>query len=211
MVNALLLFLLLLLLLFSPLIAAASCASVLLQTISTRWDSLGSTYQSEICSRGCQPVMSTWDEWTYTHAFLPLIDTMASEMALSSRFKDTFTRVGEDIASATKRECDDLLATGQHFCSSDGDKLGQWNRCFKGQAAKTATKNMISILTLVTREICKDEKYKYLQGDRLWGEVLPEYMRAYARTCASDFGNQDGGAAVEEEEEIPIESQKDEL
>lgn len=166
---------------------AASCAGVLLQTIATRWDSLGSAYQSEICARGCEPVMSTWDDWTYSNAFLPLIDTMASEMSLSDNFKTTFTRIGQDIAASTKSECSALLSPGQHFCTAgntpQGDKLAQWNWCFKKQAAKQATRNAFTMLRLVSSEICKGQAYKYLEGDKLWTEVLPEYMRRYADTC----------------------------
>ncbi|EED19303.1 conserved hypothetical protein [Talaromyces stipitatus ATCC 10500] len=188
-----------LLLLFSfPLTtSAASCAGVLLQTIATRWDSLGSAYQSEICARGCQPVMSTWDDWTYSNAFLPLIDTMAKEMSLSDNFKATFTRIGQDIATSTKNECSALLAPGQHFCTGgntpEGNKLVQWNWCFKKQAAKQASRNAFTILRLVSSEICKGSAYKYLSDDALWTEALPEYMRKYADTCQVPHANEDDG------------------
>jgi hypothetical protein len=172
-----------------PLITSAeSCAGVLLQTIATRWDSLGSSYQTEICDRGCQPVMSTWDDWTYSNAFLPLIDTMAQEMSLSDKFKSTFTRIGQDIAKSTKSQCSALLAPGQHFCTTnggtpEGDKLAEWNRCFKKQAAKEASRNAFTMLKLVSGEICKGSAYKYLSDDELWTQILPEYMRKYSDTC----------------------------
>ena len=131
--------------------------------------------------------MSTWDDWTYPNAFLPLIDVMASKMSLSDNFKTTFTRIGQDIALATKQECGALLSPGQHFCTSGntpaGDKLAQWNWCFKKQAAKQATRNAFTMLRLVSSEICKGDAYKYLEGDELWQEVLPAYMRKYADTC----------------------------
>ncbi|CRG86251.1 hypothetical protein PISL3812_03254 [Talaromyces islandicus] len=173
-----------------PLTYAESCATALLKTIATRWDSLGSSYQTEICARGCQPVISTWDDWTRAHAFLPLIDTMAREMTLSENFKQTFTRIGEDIAAATKQECDGLLAPGQHFCTSGSDNLNQWNYCFKKQAAKVAASNMLTMFRLVSGEVCKEERYKYLSDDNLWKVVLPRYMRKYADTCQPDNGAQ---------------------
>ena len=195
------------LLFFLPLTTtAASCASVLLQTIATRWDSLGSAYQSEICARGCEPVMSTWDDWTYTNAFLPLIDTMATEMSLSDNFKSTFTRIGQDIATSTKNECSALLSPGQHLCASgntpQGDKLAQWNWCFKKQAAKQATRNAFTMLRLVSSEICKGETYKYLEDDKLWMEVLPEYMRRYADTCQLPPPKEEEGKQKEVKDEL---------
>ncbi|QKX57081.1 uncharacterized protein TRUGW13939_04189 [Talaromyces rugulosus] len=173
-----------------PLTYAESCATALLKTIATRWDSLGSDYQTEICARGCQPVISTWDDWTRAHAFLPLIDTMAREMSLSDNFKQTFTGIGEDIAKATKEECDGLLGPGQHFCTSGSDNLDQWNYCFKKQAAKVAASNMFTMFRLVSGEICKEERYKYLSDDQLWKVVLPQYMRKYGDTCQLGKGAQ---------------------
>lgn len=131
--------------------------------------------------------MSTWDDWTYPNTFLPLIDTMATEMSLSDKFKTTFTRIGQDIATSTKNECSALLAPGQHFCTSgntpESDKLAQWNWCFKKQAAKQATRNAFTMLRLVSSELCKGSAYKYLEDDKLWTEILPQYMRKYAGTC----------------------------
>lgn len=205
-----------------PLIASAeSCVSVLMKTIATRWDSLGSAYQSEICDRGCQPVMSTWDEWTYANAFLPLIDTMAKEMSLSDKFKTTFTRIGQDIATSTKKECSALLAPGQHFCTGgstpQGDKLAQWNNCFKKQAAKQASKNAFTMIRLVSGEICKGSAYKYLSDDELWTQILPEYMRKYADTCQAPSAIEEtiaveaNAASNEESQENALKEAKDEL
>ncbi|KAH8695098.1 hypothetical protein BGW36DRAFT_382115 [Talaromyces proteolyticus] len=170
-------------LLFLPLTYAASCASVLLTTVATRWDSLGSAYQTEICARGCRPVISTWEEWTHQYAFIPLIDLMAREMSLSDKFQTTFTRIGEEIAKATERECSGILPADEHLCMTGSNKLDQWNGCFKRQAAKVATSNMFTMFRLVSGEICKGDAYKYLSEDKLWKEVLPQYMKKYADTC----------------------------
>lgn len=123
---------------------------------------------------------------------------MAQEMSLSDNFKTTFTRIGQNIAASTKQECSSLLAPGQHLCAGgrtpEGDKLVQWNNCFKKQAAKEASKNAFTMLKLVSSEICKGQAYTYLSDDGLWTEVLPQYMRKYAETCQAP-----GAAAAKEQ------------
>lgn len=43
---------------------------------------------------------------------------------------------------------------------------------------------------LVSGEVCKEERYKYLSDDNLWKVVLPQYMRKYADTCQLNKGAQ---------------------
>ncbi|KAL1961810.1 hypothetical protein VTN77DRAFT_1022 [Rasamsonia byssochlamydoides] len=155
------------------------CTKVL-STLSDRVDSLAQSYQTEICSKGCQPAIDDWDQWTYQHAFLPFVNTVTTEMGLSSRFRETFIQLGEQVAAVVKRDCGPFLK-GKHFCA-ESEALNQWGRCFKRNFVVVAMKNSLKLLPLVTSEICRGE-YTYLEKDELWEVVLPGYMKDYARTC----------------------------
>lgn len=155
----------------------------ILGTLSNRLDSLAHAYQTEVCAKGCQPAVADWEEWTYQHAFLPFVDTVATEMGLSSRFRDTFIQFGEQVAAVVKRDCGPLLQ-GKHFCA-ESEALNQWGSCFKKKSAVVALRNSFKLFPLVTSEICKGE-YTYLEKDELWEVVLPGYMKEYAATCRKE-------------------------
>ncbi|KAL1974247.1 hypothetical protein VTN31DRAFT_5807 [Thermomyces dupontii] len=181
-------------------VAAKSCARELLSNLSARWNNLiRSQLTHEICSAGCEPRLATWDAWAHDHAFLPLVDILADEMDISPNFKDNFIRIVQSIVDVTKRECTDdiLLADNQHLCMGDV-QLSQWNRCVRTQAVKVAMKNILSILRLVSKEICGgshtntgESRVEYLLSPRVWEDLLPRYMREYANTCEKSRSRQE--------------------
>jgi hypothetical protein len=174
-----------LLVLFSTIATASlspSCMKVL-GSLSNRVDTLTQSYHTEICAKGCQPAVADWDQWTYQYAFLPFVKTVTTEMQLSSRFRDTFVQLGDDVAAVVKRDCEQLLH-GKHFCA-ESDALTQWGSCFKRNFAIVAMKNSLKLLPLVTSEVCQGD-YEYLNRDELWEVVLPGYMKEYAATCQKE-------------------------
>ncbi|KAL1993843.1 hypothetical protein VTN49DRAFT_2512 [Thermomyces lanuginosus] len=197
-------------------VGAKSCAWELLESLSLRWNNLaGSHLTQEICSAGCEPRIATWDTWAHDHAFLPLVDILAEEMEISPIFKDNFVRIVRSIVDATKRECTDaiFLTDNQHLCMGN-DQLSQWNRCVKTQAVKVAMKNILSILRLVSKEICGgsstpsgQSRVEYLLSPRVWEDLLPRYMRLYASTCETSRSLRD----EQERQDEGLGGAKDEL
>ncbi|KAJ9217620.1 hypothetical protein DTO166G4_802 [Paecilomyces variotii] len=156
----------------------------LLTTINGRTDTLFSAYQKEICSKGCTPSVSDWDEWTYENVFLPTVEALVVQTGMTSTVRDRFLEMGNDVATMVKRDCRQLLQ-GKHFCA-EPEALQDWGKCFKTRFVTVAIKKGVKLLPFITNaEICRRELL-FFDRDELWHVILPGYMRLYAATCPKD-------------------------
>ncbi|GAD92397.1 conserved hypothetical protein [Paecilomyces variotii No. 5] len=147
----------------------------LLTTINGRTDTLFYAYQKEICSKGCTPSVSDWDEWTYTNVFLPTVEALVVQTGMTDTVRERFLEMGNDVATLVKRDCRKQLQ-GKHFCA-EPEALQEWGRCFKTRFVTVAIKKGVKLLPFITNpEICRRELL-FFDRDELWHEILPGYMR----------------------------------
>lgn len=171
--------LLLLFLVLSPVAAVGPSCFKVVSALVGRPSLLFDKFQSEICERGCQPIIPHWDLWTRNNTFVPAVRSLMKRMNVSHK-EDALLKMGDDVAIIIKDRCAPMLHGG-HICS-DPTTLAAFGNCFKRNFVKASIKHLPVLLPMASEQGCK-EQYKYLQSDELWEQTIPNNMREYASVC----------------------------
>lgn len=193
---------LLLVLLVSPALAVGPSCFKVVSALVGRPGHLFNKFQSEICDKGCQPTIPHWDLWTRNNTFVPAVRSLMTRMNVPHKEEALF-KMGDDVAVIIKERCAPLLHGG-HICS-DPTTLADFGNCFKRNFFKASIKHIPILLPMASEKGCQ-EQYKFLQGETLWEETIPQNMRDYASVC-----NQLGGQIEEQSSDAEKEKEHDEL
>ncbi|KAJ5712312.1 hypothetical protein N7493_008780 [Penicillium malachiteum] len=187
-----------LLLLLSPVTAIGPSCFKVVSALVGRPGHLFNKFQSEICERGCQPTIPHWDLWTRNNTFVPAVRSLMKRMNVPHQ-EEQLLKMGDDVAVIIKDQCAPLL-NGQHICS-DSSTLADFGNCFKRNFFKASIKHLPILLPMASEAACK-EQYRFLQGDELWEQTIPQNMRDYASVCDKlgpfEEGDQDDQAGHDE-------------
>jgi len=172
--------LILVLVLISPVTAIGISCFKVVSALVGRPTYLFNKFQSEICDSGCQPTVPHWDLWTRNNTFVPAVRSLMHRMNVPHK-EDALLKMGDDVASTIKERCGPMLGGGIHICS-DAETLAGFGNCFKNNFLKASIKHLPALIPMASDESCK-EQLKFLEGDELWEDTIPQNMRDYAKVC----------------------------
>ncbi|KAE8419730.1 hypothetical protein BDV36DRAFT_293847 [Aspergillus pseudocaelatus] len=141
-------------------------------------------FKTEVCDKGCKPVIAHYDKWAKQKAIEPLIEQVMKDIGIPQHAKIIKT-LARDVAKVVKKDCGKLLGKG-HLCQ-DPETLTKFGNCLKSNLMPTVMGQVGNLMPLLTEPMCA-KGLAYLEKGDLWEKVIPKYLDMYSK----------GGALVEE-------------
>ncbi|KAE8362272.1 hypothetical protein BDV27DRAFT_159938 [Aspergillus caelatus] len=149
------------------------------EALGNKPDIIFKEFKTEVCDKGCKPVIAHYDKWAKTKAIHPLIEKVMKDMGIPQHAK-VIKGLAADVAKVIKQDCGKILGKG-HLCQNP-ETLARFGNCLKGNLMPVVMGKIGSLMPLVTEPMCAKE-LAYLEKDDLWEKVIPKYLNMYSKVC----------------------------
>ncbi|KAE8333718.1 hypothetical protein BDV39DRAFT_165136 [Aspergillus sergii] len=136
-------------------------------------------FNTEICKKGCKPVVAHYEKFARKNVIQPLITKVMKDMGMPQQTKIVLN-LADDVFKVVKKECAKNLGKG-HLCQ-DPETLTKFSNCLKGNLMPVVMGRVTELAPLVTEPMCAKE-LAYLEKGDLWEKVIPSYIDKYAAVC----------------------------
>jgi hypothetical protein len=148
-------------------------------SLGNKPDGIFKKFDSQVCKKGCKPVIAHWDKWAKKNVAIPAINMVMKKMGVPQHTKAVID-LAHHVMETVKKECVPRLK-GKHLCQ-DPETLTAFGNCLKGNLMPVIMGHVGELMPLVAEPMCVKEK-AYLESPDLWEKIIPKYLDAYAKVC----------------------------
>ncbi|KAB8275613.1 hypothetical protein BDV30DRAFT_207701 [Aspergillus minisclerotigenes] len=163
---------------FSHAFVGPSCTKMR-DTLEHKPDIIFKKFNTEICKKGCKPVIAHYERFARKNVIQPLITKVMKDMGVP-QYTKIVLNLADDVFKVAKKECAKNLGKG-HLCQ-DPETLIKFGNCLKGNLMPAVMNRFTELAPLVAEPMCAKELAYFEKGD-LWEKVIPSYIDKYAAVC----------------------------
>ncbi|KAB8226039.1 hypothetical protein BDV33DRAFT_197860 [Aspergillus novoparasiticus] len=156
---------------FSHAFVGPSCMKIK-DTLEHKPDIIFEKFNTEICKKGCKPVVAHYERFARKNVINPLITRVMKDMGMPQHTKIVL-KLADDVFKVVKGECAKSLGKG-HLCQ-DPETLRKFGNCLKGNLMPVVMGKIGDLMPLVAEPMCAKELAYFEKGD-LWEKVIPSYI-----------------------------------
>src|SRR3954471_12225755 len=84
------------------------------ESLGNKPDIIFQKFESQVCAKGCKPVIAHWDKWAKKNVAIPAITMMMKDMGAPQHTK-VMINLADHVMKTVKKECVPKLK-GKHLC-----------------------------------------------------------------------------------------------
>ncbi|PIG85467.1 hypothetical protein AARAC_007097 [Aspergillus arachidicola] len=163
---------------FSHAFVGPSCMKMK-DTLGHKSDIIFEKFNTEICKKGCKPVVAHYEKFARKNVIQPLIRKVMKDMGMEQHTQIVL-KVANDVFRVAKEKCAKNLGKG-HLCQ-DPETLTKFGNCLKSNIMPVVMGHVGELMPLVAEPMCA-KQLAYLEKGDLWEKVIPSYFDKYAAVC----------------------------